>query len=55
MKKILSALDIGEINSGTWSADGGWSKDTSGPVIESINPATGELLGRVQTDRKSVV
>lgn len=49
MKDILEALELGEINSGAWSADGGWSKDTSAPVIDSINPATGELLGRVQT------
>lgn len=49
MKDILEALELGEINSGAWSADGGWSKDTSAPVIDSINPATGELLGRIQT------
>lgn len=49
MKDILKTLELGEINSGSWSADGGWSKDTSAPVIDSINPATGELLGRIQT------
>lgn len=49
MKDILEALELGEINSGAWSADGDWSKDTSAPVIDSINPATGELLGRIQT------
>lgn len=49
MKNVLENLELGEMNSGSWSADGGWSADTSAPVIDSINPATGELLGRVRT------
>jgi aldehyde dehydrogenase (NAD+) len=49
MRNVLSALELADINSGAWSADGGWSRDTSGPVIESVNPATGEVLGRVQS------
>ena len=49
MQNILKALELTELNAGSWSADGGWSGDVSGPVIESVNPATGELLGRVQT------
>ena len=48
MRDIFSALDLGETSSGAWSDDGGWSKDTSGPVFESVNPTTGELLGRVR-------
>jgi aldehyde dehydrogenase (NAD+) len=43
------AFEVGELYSGSWSASGGWSNDTSGSIIESINPATGELLGRVRT------
>jgi aldehyde dehydrogenase (NAD+) len=49
MRNVLSALELADLNSGAWSADGGWSRDTSGPVIESIDPATGEVLGRVQS------
>jgi aldehyde dehydrogenase (NAD+) len=49
MRDIFSALELSELNSGVWSADGGWSSDTSGPIIESFNPATGELLGRVRS------
>ena len=49
MRDIFSTLELTEINPGTWSADGGWSADDSGPVIESVNPATGELLGRVRS------
>ncbi|HET9445241.1 MAG TPA: aldehyde dehydrogenase family protein [Steroidobacteraceae bacterium] len=49
MRDILASLGLSEINSGAWSQDGGWSQDTSGPIIESINPATGELLGKVRS------
>jgi aldehyde dehydrogenase (NAD+) len=48
MREIFSALGLSETNSGVWTADGGWSTDTSGPLIESVNPATGELLGKVR-------
>jgi aldehyde dehydrogenase (NAD+) len=49
MRDIFSSLGLSELNSGAWSQDGGWSQDTTGPVIDSINPATGELLGRVRS------
>lgn len=49
MRDILASLGLSELNSGAWSSDGGWSKDTTGPIIESINPTTGELLGRVRS------
>jgi len=49
MQNVLKALELTELNAGAWSADGGWSKDSSGPVIESVNPATGDVLARVQT------
>ncbi|HVF17927.1 MAG TPA: aldehyde dehydrogenase family protein [Steroidobacteraceae bacterium] len=42
-------LQLGELYPGAFSANGGWSTDTSGSVIESVNPATGELLGRVRS------
>jgi aldehyde dehydrogenase (NAD+) len=49
LSSLVNSLGLSELNSGAWSQDGGWSKDTTGPVIESINPATGELLGRVRS------
>ena len=49
MRDMLSSLGITELNAGAWSQDGGWSQDTSGAIIESLNPATGELLGRVRS------
>lgn len=49
MRDIFSALELSESNSGAWSAEGGWSTDTSGALIDSINPTSGELLGRVRS------
>lgn len=49
MRDIFSALELSESNSGAWSAEGGWSTDTSGALIDSINPTNGELLGRVRS------
>jgi L-aminoadipate-semialdehyde dehydrogenase len=49
MRDILASLGISETNAGAWSQDGGWSKDTTGSLIESINPATGELIARVRS------
>src|SRR5690349_18521399 len=48
MRDILSALDLNDTNAGVWSADGGWSTDTSGPLIDSINPTTGERIAQVR-------
>ena len=43
----LSALGLSTLNSGTWSGAKGWSRQTSGPLIESINPATGARLAQI--------
>ncbi len=48
MHEVMTALGLEELNAGAWSADGGWSTTSDGPVIESRNPATGEVLARVQ-------
>ena len=52
MRDIFSALELGEINSGVWSADGGWSNDSSGPLIDSINPTTGEIASEDDPERR---
>ena len=44
---ILKALGLTETHSGTYLGHGEWSKTTDAGVLESRNPATGELLGRV--------
>src|SRR6202012_4070708 len=51
MSKIadtLKALDLAELNAGTWSGSHGWSSVEEGPVIESVNPTTGKSLARVR-------
>ncbi|HMH87336.1 MAG TPA: aldehyde dehydrogenase family protein, partial [Steroidobacteraceae bacterium] len=44
----LESLGLKDINAGAWSGSHGWSTDTSGPLIDSINPATGQRLAQVR-------
>src|ERR1700685_2470064 len=46
--KPLESLGLKDINAGAWSGSHGWSTDTSGPLIESINPASGQRLAQVR-------
>ena len=56
---ILKRLGIDSINAGAWSGSLGWSKDTAGTKIASVNPATGETLSEVRgatvTDYEAVM
>ncbi len=47
MKKILDRLGLEAQNPGTWSGPEA-STDASAPLIESINPATGEMIAAVR-------
>jgi aldehyde dehydrogenase (NAD+) len=47
MKPVLGSLGLEAINPGTWSSNGGWLADSSAPRIDSVNPATGEVIGSV--------
>jgi aldehyde dehydrogenase (NAD+) len=49
MKKLLEELGLTAINAGTYSADGGWLADEKAPLVDSINPASGEVIARVRT------
>jgi aldehyde dehydrogenase (NAD+) len=46
VNETLQALGLADTNAGVWS--GTWSSAHSGPLIESTNPATGEILARVR-------
>src|SRR5260370_39343073 len=46
--EALQALGLRDINPGTWSGSQGWSKQTGGAIIDSINPATGKRLAQVR-------
>jgi aldehyde dehydrogenase (NAD+) len=48
IQQALKSLGLSENNTGAWSADGGWSSDTTGALIESYNPATEEIIGYIQ-------
>jgi len=48
MNPVLQRLGLEAINAGTWAADGGWLADDGAPLIESVNPANGEVLARVR-------
>jgi len=43
----LESLGLKDTNAGASSGSHAWSADTSGPLIESINPATGQRLAQV--------
>ena len=45
---LLKDLGLTQTNAGTWSGVGGWLDDASAKVIESVNPATGEVIARVR-------
>ncbi len=48
IQQALRSLGLSNNNIGAWSTDGGWSSDTTGPLIESYNPATEDIIGYVQ-------
>jgi aldehyde dehydrogenase (NAD+) len=45
---ILRRLGIELVNAATWSGDGGWLASANAPLIDSVNPATGERLAQVR-------
>ena len=45
---VLRALELSDINPGTWSGSQSWSKQANGAIIDSINPATGKRLAQVR-------
>ena len=47
-REILTGLGLTDVNPGCWSGDGGWLANESAPLIESVNPANGEVIARVR-------
>ena len=52
MKKILDSLGLEASNAGTWFG-GESSEDPAAPLIESVNPATGEVIASVRSTSQS--
>ena len=48
MKELLARLDLKPVNPGAWSGEHGWSNDSRGPLIDSVNPATNEVIAQVR-------
>jgi aldehyde dehydrogenase (NAD+) len=46
---IFSVLRLDGIQSGTCAGPGRWLEDARAPLLESVNPATGAVIGRVRT------
>ena len=46
--ETLRALELDETNAGSWSGSHGWSSREAGPLIETLNPTTGQVLARVR-------
>src|SRR5690606_13994960 len=47
MKDILDNLGLGDVNPGTWSGSRSF-ESASAPLIESVNPATNEVIASVR-------
>ena len=45
---VLSALGLGDNESGTYLGNGEWSKATGAGVLEPVNPTDGAVLAKVQ-------
>ncbi len=50
---ILNALGLSKSNSGTYLGQGEWSKTHDAGVIQSINPATNEVIAEVHASSKA--
>ena len=50
---VLTALALGDSESGTYLGNGEWSKTADAGVLEPVNPSTGEVLARVQASSQA--
>jgi len=48
VQEMLQGLGLEPVNPGTWCGEGGWLSDDSAPLIESVSPASGEVIARVR-------
>ena len=51
--KILSALGLSAVNSGTYLGNGEWSKTSDAGVLESVNPSDNEVIARVHASSEA--
>ena len=48
MTAVLDRLGLEAVNPAAWSARDGWLADPAAPLLESVNPATGEAIAAVR-------
>jgi aldehyde dehydrogenase (NAD+) len=48
IEQTLSTLGLSALNSGTWIGGQGWSAQTAGPLIDSVNPASQQRIAQVR-------
>ncbi|HEX9772753.1 MAG TPA: aldehyde dehydrogenase family protein [Steroidobacteraceae bacterium] len=49
MDALLRKLGLDAINPGAWAAGAGWMDDAAAPRIDSVNPATGQVIAAVRS------
>src|SRR3546814_19969733 len=49
---VLTALGLGDNESGTYLGNGEWSKTRDAGVLEPVNPTDGSVLARVQASSR---
>jgi aldehyde dehydrogenase (NAD+) len=47
--ELLDQLGLTAVNAGTYAAGDGWLVDERAPLIDAINPASGEVIARVRS------
>jgi aldehyde dehydrogenase (NAD+) len=47
MQQVLKNLGLEAVNPGTWSSQGGWLADPAAKRVDSLNPATGQVIASV--------
>ena len=52
-QQILKALNLAEMNSGTYLGQGEWSSTSDAGVLESVNPSNNEVIGRVHASSEA--
>ncbi|WP_257387859.1 L-piperidine-6-carboxylate dehydrogenase [Tahibacter caeni] len=52
-QQILKALNLAEMNSGTYLGNGEWSSTSDAGVLESINPSNNEVIARVHASSEA--
>jgi aldehyde dehydrogenase (NAD+) len=48
MNAVLERLGLSAVNAGTWTSAGGWLADDTAPLVDSINPSSGQVIASVR-------